>query len=210
MARAVRDQLSRKPKVIWPIDQDQRDQDRRQVAVVDAEPRGAAGGRRHSGGPRWSRRLLQRVHAVRRAGARSSSVLPEGQRTTAFSTHRARARGRSAAGAGSGRRSPSRPRPPAPAARRSSAPSPRRRWRCGSCRPAAARRRGIPLEVEGDPVAAGRHVVAVEQQRPALVGDHHVEHAAVAQVGQRHRAAVVPIVARRPSAPRRGSGPRRR
>src|SRR4029453_15174516 len=46
-------------------------------------------------------------------------------------------------------------------------------------------------QVEGDPVAARRHVVAVENERSALVGDARVEDAAVAEVAHGDRAAVV-------------------
>ena len=50
-----------------------------------------------------------------------------------------------------------------------------------------------PGQVEGNPVALRRDVVAVEQQRAALVGDDHIEHAAVAEVAERDGAAVVAI-----------------
>ena len=60
-------------------------------------------------------------------------------------------------------------------------------------RSAAASDRQRALELELDPVAARRDLVAIEQQRTALVGDDDVEHAAVRQVGERDRAAVVAI-----------------
>src|SRR5262245_51173018 len=50
-----------------------------------------------------------------------------------------------------------------------------------------------PFEIEPDPGAPGRHLVAVEQQRPALVGDDDVEGAAIPEVGDGDRSAVVAI-----------------
>ena len=46
------------------------------------------------------------------------------------------------------------------------------------------------LELELDPVAAGLDRVAVDEQRPALIGHDDVEHAAIAEIGQRDGAAV--------------------
>src|SRR5690606_19210856 len=38
---------------------------------------------------------------------------------------------------------------------------------------------GGSFEFEGNPRVLGRDVVLVDQQRPALVGDHHIEHASI-------------------------------
>ena len=54
----------------------------------------------------------------------------------------------------------------------------------------ALRLLGRALELELDPVPPRRHGVAIDQQRSALVGDDDVEHAAVAEIGQRDGAAV--------------------
>ena len=70
---------------------------------------------------------------------------------------------------------------------------PRRRSRCGSCTRRARCRAARAFEIEPDPGAARRDLVAVEQQRPALVGDDDVERAAIPQVGDGDRSAVVAI-----------------
>ncbi len=51
----------------------------------------------------------------------------------------------------------------------------------------------VPVQLELDPGVLGRDGVLVDQQRPALVGDEHVEDAAVPEVDQGHGAAVVGV-----------------
>ena len=135
-------------------DQDERHQDRRQVAVVDARTAGAAGGRR-----RGRACVVTPAPSARGrgspAGAASSSVLPEGQRTTAFSTtapgpepevQPALVLGAEARAA----RDLLDLLPAVPVA-----PSPGRRWRCGCCTASAgASPPASAFEVEGDPVPA--------------------------------------------------------
>ena len=103
-------------------------------------------------------------------------------------------RGRSAAAAGSARRIPIRPRLPAAAAGRSRtrvtvAPI-ALRFVHGVARPIGS---AGPFEIERNPLPIGRHVVPIQQQRPALVGDDDVEGAAIGEIGDRDRAAVVAI-----------------
>ena len=203
MASAVRDQLSRKPNVTWPDDQDDGDEHRREVALVEPE------------------RLPLRTLAMRLTSCRPSPRARFGRRVAQSPASYPKASGRP-------RRRPRRPspkcsrrwfcaqnpeppRPPAPAAGRSSAAS--------TCAPIALRlssagsrrlRRAPALQVERDPMAARRHVVPVQQQRPALVGDDHVEHAAVPRSRRARPRVRRSDRSRRPSAPRRRTGPRRR
>src|SRR5206468_3651145 len=51
----------------------------------------------------------------------------------------------------------------------------------------------LARELELDPVVAAAAIVPVDEQRTLLIGDHDVEHAAIPQVGQGHRAPVVLI-----------------
>ena len=60
---------------------------------------------------------------------------------------------------------------------------------------AAVRRR--PFQLKLDPVIARRDRVFVNEQRPVLIGDDHVLHAAIPQVGRRDRPAVVLVAGRR-------------
>ena len=52
---------------------------------------------------------------------------------------------------------------------------------------------GGAFQFEFDPLVFRRHRVLVNQQRPLLIGDHHVEHAAIPQIRQRHRAPVIRV-----------------
>ena len=49
------------------------------------------------------------------------------------------------------------------------------------------------FQLKFDPLVLRRHRVLVNQQRPSLIGDDHIEHAAIPQIRQRHRAPVVRI-----------------
>ena len=52
---------------------------------------------------------------------------------------------------------------------------------------------GGAFQFKLDPLIFRRHRVLVNQQRPLLVGDHNVEHAAIPQIRQRDRAAIVSV-----------------
>ncbi len=62
-----------------------------------------------------------------------------------------------------------------------------------TCAPMALRLLAAPSRFEFDPVIAGRHGVAIQQQRAAFVGDDRIEHAAISEIGQGDGAAVVDI-----------------
>ena len=183
IARNVRDQLSRKPNGDLADDQDAGHEDGREVALVDARP----GGRR--GAPRRRRDRAGHRHA-------GSFDLVDAVRLGLRQLLRL------------ARRPAHHHLLDAP--RRCPRPKCSRRWFCAqkpdppetsctccwpfqntvTCAPIALRLLhaaggsavgpAAALEIELDPVAARCDLVAVEQQRPALIRDDHVEHAAVA------------------------------
>src|SRR5262245_7698411 len=46
------------------------------------------------------------------------------------------------------------------------------------------------LELETDPFVLRRHVVFINEQRSSLIRYHHIEHATIPQINERHRAPV--------------------
>ena len=49
------------------------------------------------------------------------------------------------------------------------------------------------FQCKGDPLVVRRDGVLVQQQRPFLIGHHHIQHATIPQIGERHGTAIVRV-----------------